>query len=89
MMLSPTNEIQSFKEKMYDNGNFNKLMSQVCDLINNHFQCNVDVGLLIKISILRTVMINIKYKNEAYYTYDKLLHIIEDNDFSFCTNSDE
>jgi thiamine kinase-like enzyme len=89
MMLSPTNEIQSFKGKMYDNGNFNKLMSQVCDLINNHFQCNVDVGLLIKISILRTVMINITYKNEAYYTYDKLLHIIEDSGFSFCTNSDE
>jgi len=89
MMLSSTNEVQMFKTKMNDNGNFKKLMLQICNLINNHFKCNVDVILLIKIVILRTVTLNIKYKNDAYYTYSKLLHIIEKNNCSFCIDGEK
>jgi ubiquinone/menaquinone biosynthesis C-methylase UbiE len=79
MMLSSSDEVETFKSKLYTDKNFKRVFNKINHLVNEHFQCEVDLILLIKVAILKIVLKNIVFKNDAYITYNKLLHILKNN----------
>jgi len=81
MIMSNSNEIESFKYNLTSNKKFKNILNGIQKIINSHFKFYVDLNILMRFSILRNIVNIDDTEGKAYHRYLEMLKILENHRF--------
>ncbi len=81
MMMSDSNQIDTFKLNLTINKKFKNLLKEIQKIVDVHYNFSIDFDILLRYLILRNAVKVVDKQGIAYYNYLEMLKILEKNGF--------